>query len=220
MKILPLSDIHNTHAIFDYILKNYKEKEYDLVTISGDVWEGKDIRFSNVIIDFQEKIKKPIVMIQGNHDFWNKNIFDHHKNIHLLHNSGLELDGINFFGTPYTNKFGRWNWMLSDDDLYSMWNDIIPNDVDVLLSHGPPYGICDNVRQRKYGHDENSKLGSFALRRIIDERQPRFVLVGHIHSGSRKGNIGNSEIYNVSCLDEDYEFMAFNGAPKIIEVFS
>jgi Icc-related predicted phosphoesterase len=217
MKILPISDIHNDFSIFKYITTKITQ-DYDVLTISGDIFEGrntKPLEFIQVIEDLQKQIQKPIVMIQGNHDYWNHTIFDDSKDIHVLHNSGIEIDGVKFWGSPYTPRFFNWNFMLDDrstgmDEIFI--NDM-PSDVDVLLSHGPPFGLCDKVR------DRGEPLGSVSLLDGLYTNKPRYVFCGHIHTGDRHDILSiynyDIHIYNVSCLDEQYFFTQI---PTVVEI--
>lgn len=219
MKILPISDIHGNGAILKHILKNYNTNDYDLLTISGDISEGSSIVFAEVIKKFQREIKKPIVMIQGNHDYWDNTIFNRTKDIYLLHNQSITIDGVVFYGSPYSPKFMNWNWMDIEDNLYTIWNSTMPEKIDVCLIHGPPYGFCDNCNQSSYGNNEHSKLGSKALHAILFEKNIRYLMCGHIHTGDRhKTHPSGTEVYNVSVLDETYSYGKFNPYPAIVEI--
>lgn len=219
MKILPISDIHGRPEVLEYISDEIDPKSYDLITCSGDVWEGSSISKKYEWDSLQKKIKKPIIMIQGNHDFWLPSIFNRFKNIHLLHNSSMTLDHVKFFGTPNTVNFMNWNHMMDEDELFKLWDSKIPEGVDVLISHGPPYGYGDNCNMPVYGNTSESKLGSKALLAILEDRAPKYCIFGHIHSGDRFTVMPNgTKCLNVSCLDEHYRFGGFNPYPQVLEL--
>lgn len=77
------------------------------------------------------------------------------------------------YGSPWQPRFFDWAWNLDEDELASKWS-AIPADTDILLLHGPPFGIADLTR----GGD---RTGSPSLTRRIDEVKPRLVVCGHIH---------------------------------------
>lgn len=223
MKVLPISDIHNSFQILDYITD--REWDFDVLLIVGDLFEGRQIKRPEGLISelktFQRWIDKPIIMIQGNHDFWTHTIFDDVPNIHVLHNSGIELGGKTFYGIPQTPRFFDWNHMIDDESEIAnqIFIDDLPDNLDVLLSHGPPKGYGDNLNQAKYGKDKDSHLGCYSLLHGIYKRKPKHVFCGHIHTGDRVSKMDNGTmVYNVSCLDEDYEFLGFNPAPEVIEI--
>lgn len=221
MKILPLSDIHGNHNIYHHIIDNYNVEDYDVVTITGDLWEYVhcDTEQVDSLVDFQKEIDKPIVLIQGNHDYWSGSLFDEIDNIHLLHNTCVTIDGVKFFGTPYTTTFMDWNWMLNEEKLYECWNSLMPDDADVVLSHGPPLGYCDNCNQAVYNNDADTHLGSTSLLTVLLDKNPKYVFCGHIHTGDREGVLDNgTKVINASCLDEAYKFLGWNPAPSIVEL--
>jgi len=219
MKLLPLSDIHGKWDILDYVRDEIPTEYYDVVTITGDVWEGSLVDGVNEIKNFQEAIGKPIVMIQGNHDFWRGSIFDNVDDVHLLHNESVEINGVSFYGTPYTVNFMNWNWMSDEETLYDVWSKNVPDKVDVLLSHGPPHGYCDNCNQPVYGNTADSTLGSASLRKVIEEKDIKYVFCGHIHTGDRVRKMEcGTMVYNASCVDESYNFLGFNPAPMIVKL--
>lgn len=219
LNILPISDVHGNQQVLDYILGEIDPDSYDIITCSGDIWEGSSTGEACYWDDFQKAVGKPIVMIQGNHDFWSSSVFDSFEHIELLHNDCYEFNGVKFFGTPYTVNFGMWNNMCDENSLFEVWDKAIPDDLDVLLTHGPPYGYGDNCNQPIYNNDKYSHLGSKALNAIILERNPKYVFCGHIHSGDRYSVMDNgTKVYNVSCLDEAYMFGGFNPYPKVVSV--
>ena len=77
----------------------------------------------------------------------------------------------------------------------------------VLLFHAPPYGgLLDlaDLGSRAVDHAPlDSHVGSIALRRFIEERQPRITLHGHVHessrlSGSWRERIGGSHCFSAA----------------------
>lgn len=222
MKILPLSDIHNSFQIFDYITE--REYDFDVMTISGDLFEGRISYPSSLLQELeltQKLIDKPIVLIQGNHDFWNPTLFDDSHGIHVLHNSGIIINGVSFYGIPQTPRFFDWNHMIDDESEIAnqIFIDDLPDNVDVLLSHGPPRGYCDNCNMPTFGNNKDSHLGSFSLLHGIYKRNPKHVFVGHIHTGDREATLENgTKVYNVSCIDEQYDFLGHNPAPMVVEI--
>jgi Icc-related predicted phosphoesterase len=219
MKVLPISDVHGKDEVLHYIVDNIPSDTYDIITVSGDIWEGSSITKKYVWMSFQETVDKPIILIQGNHDYAPSSVFDDVPNIHLLYNETIEVNNVSFFGTPNTVNFGMWNYMNDEEHLLELWKKTIPDNVDVVLSHGPPYGYGDNCNQQVYNNDENSHLGSKSLNSIILERNPKYCIFGHIHTGDRHTIMPNGTIcLNCSVLDEAYQFMKFNPPPEVVEL--
>jgi Icc-related predicted phosphoesterase len=108
-----------------------------------------------------------IIGVAGNHDFEFQRHPEAYRGLpwHYLENSGIELDGLTFWGSPWTPPFFNWAFMAEEDKLRSMFAKI-PKHVDVLITHGPPAGILD---RNYHGHG----CGSTALSGKVLKGAPR-----------------------------------------------
>ena len=62
-----------------------------------------------------------------------------------LEDSSIEIDGVIFYGSPWTPEFMDWSFMKRrGQEIAEVW-DKIPDNIDILITHGPPVGIRDNV---------------------------------------------------------------------------
>jgi len=94
----------------------------------------------------------------------------------MLYDESIELDcGIKIWGSPYSPEFCGWAFSLkSEADSCEHWKNI-PDDTDILITHGPPLGILDRCSN---GH----KAGDACLLKEVKERvKPKYHLFGHIH---------------------------------------
>lgn len=95
-------------------------------------------------------------------------------NVVYLEDSATEVEGISFYGSPYTPKHYFWGFQKGRDMLGQVWEKIPPN-VDVLLTHGPPAGIRDEI-------EENNRIGCESLRQHVFGRvKPKIHAFGHVH---------------------------------------
>ena len=144
------------------------------------------------------------VLIAGNHD---KLLIDipakeiERNGIHYLLDSGCEIDGLKFWGSPWTPTFYDWFFMKDRGaEIKKMW-DLIPDDTDVLVTHGPPYGVLDGVNGYVC-------VGCEELRDALERVKPRLHVFGHIHEGYGqllfKHNGPNTICVNASIMDENY----------------
>lgn len=100
-----------------------------------------------------------------------------------------------FYFTPWVPVIGNWNYQLPRDQRALRFADI-PDKLDVLVSHGPAHDVLDKVHGAYGDH-----VGCPELRKFVQQRQPRFMVHGHIHEGQRYGNraqLGNTTVYNVA----------------------
>jgi Icc-related predicted phosphoesterase len=78
--------------------------------------------------------------------------------------------------------------------------------IDIIMSHDCPYGISDIILQKDCWWADGSHIGNTALRWFIDEAKPEIVVKGHLHTTNRDVEMnGNTRVYSVSLLNENYE---------------
>lgn len=156
---------------------------------------------------------RQVVMTWGNHDHIGEypdllpaSVWPSH--MHMLVNQRVTIDGVSFYGVPQTPRFR--DWAFNEDDLPAdhgrRWAQV-PMGTDVLVSHGPPRGVCDTVappRRGVFSAGFGSRTQAEWLRSDTPNR-PRMVICGHIHgSGGRSGSCGETLVYNVAVVNEEY----------------
>lgn len=199
MRIYCVSDLHG----------NLPEiPECDLLLIAGDIVpttaHKPEASASWLRQEFRRWLEglpaQDILGIAGNHDW----IFQLRPDLVpslpwiYLQDSGIEIDGLKIWGTPWQPVFFDWAFNLPESELKLRWK-MIPDDIDILITHGPPYGIGDFST---YG---NMHAGSPSLLARIGELQPKLSVFGHIHSGYGQYNINETIAVNASLVNEKYE---------------
>jgi hypothetical protein len=108
-----------------------------------------------------------------------------------LEDEAAEVAGIALFGSPLALPFGDWPFMAPEERLAEVWA-TIPDETELLVVHGPPYELGDEVRSGLHA-------GSHSLRERI-EQLPRLraVVFGHIHEGRGRGVVGGVEWMNAA----------------------
>jgi predicted phosphodiesterase len=88
---------------------------------------------------------------------------------------------IKFYGTPWQPEFYNWAFNLPrlGVELQEKWN-MIPEDTDVLITHGPPNGYGDLVNNWR---QPNTHVGCECLISRISQINPLINIFGHIHEG-------------------------------------
>ena len=205
MKVTAISDLHG------YLPEI---KETDLLLIAGDICSVVDhsLSFQESWLDtnfrywLKEVPAKRIIGIAGNHDF----IFEHPRKVPslpwtYLQDQRTEFQGLRIWGTPWQLYFGGWAFNLYEKDLAEKW-ELIPKDVDILITHQPPYGYGDLVN--------SNNVGSPSLLAKIREIKPRLTVYGHIHNGYGVYKIPEL-LANVSLLNDEYKTV---NQPTVFEV--
>ena len=91
-----------------------------------------------------------------------------------------------------TPIFGGWPFMKKDDMLSKYWNNI-PDSTDILITHGPPYGILDN-------NGRGTFCGSKSLLERVQILKPKYHIFGHIHESYGVQKINSTTFINASFI--------------------
>lgn len=111
--------------------------------------------------------------ISGNMDNLNDKQDRFPQHITYLQDSAVQVRGLNFYGSPWTPEFVGAFQLYSDSDARKVW-EAIPQEVDVLITHGPPAGVLDRTSRGK-------RVGDHELATALRNIKPRVHCFGHIH---------------------------------------
>lgn len=149
------------------------------------------------------------VLIAGNHDRLAEvdsvafsNLVSNYQ-IHYLQDSFVEIEGIKIYGAPWQPEFFNWAFQFPRNgyELKHKWT-LIPDDTDILVTHGPPQGHLDiTAPPRQIVHD----LGCELLRSRVDQIKPKIHVFGHIHGSYGVKQTEHTTFVNASMLNESYE---------------
>ncbi|MDK2790273.1 MAG: uncharacterized protein PWP15_780 [Methanothermococcus sp.] len=193
MRIMGLTDLHGKLIHFNKILM-YKP---DLILIAGDITHfGRDLRILDILKNVNKKVR--ILTVPGN--------CDTPEVIKKLDDYGFNMDGkyiefknLKIIGLGGSNKtpFNTPN-EYSEEELYNKFKNAVKyiqkdelRGNFIFLSHAPPKDtMADRVR--------DTHVGSEAVRKIIEEYQPKLCICGHIHESRCIDKIGDTIIINPS----------------------
>lgn len=116
-----------------------------------------------------------------------------------LENTSVTINGYKIYGSPYTPWFYGDHWAFNKhrgEEIRKEWKKI-PEDVDVLLTHGPLAGIVDAC-------DDGKEAGCVDLKDLVEIIQPEIHLCGHIHEGYGIEVLGSILCANVSICNSKY----------------
>lgn len=186
MRILHLSDTHGLHRrLRDLPAADVLVHSGDF-TMAGSRDETRDFVRWLEGLPYAHKL-----FIAGNHD---GGLYGVHPGslpggIHYLCHSGIEIKGVGFYGVP----------LFVEDDLRGLCASLvgqIPDGVDVLVTHQPPYGILD--------YAGGVHWGSCPLAERVREVAPRYHLFGHVHDAAGVNRLGATVYANAAVVDEEY----------------
>jgi Icc-related predicted phosphoesterase len=211
LKITCISDTHTKH---DDITEDLPGG--DLLLYAGDLMNSgrnaEDIKWFCEWFDGLDGYKTK-VFIAGNHDRMFENdhrgameIVNSFKNITYLQDSWLEVgddnNKIKIYGSPWQPWFYDWAFNLQRNSigLAAKW-EAIPEDTDIVITHGPAYGFVDTVVGRRHNN-----LGCELLAERLQLIKPKIHLCGHIHSGYGIMSTEDTHFINASVLNEQYNY--------------
>ena len=235
MKIGIFSDTHMEHRNWYNKLINPKVRDEfdscDVLLFAGDLsHHGHEDDVNDFLrwYDARENLYK--VMIAGNHDFFfdtdeiPKNryhtpvpveevteMLERYDSITYLNNSDVTIHGIKIWGSPINKWYHDWGFnRRPGEDIKRYW-DKIPNDADIVMTHGPVYGIhdlCPNGVHLEHAGDKD-------LLEAIERVKPKVFCCGHIHEGHGVLKQGDTIFVNASVMNEIYRP---NNQPIILEI--
>jgi Icc-related predicted phosphoesterase len=202
MKIVCTSDTHGR--------PEWKIPPCDVFIHCGDFTSSGSFFETNAFAQklYDSQVVRHFLLVPGNHDRYFEQQFEAVERLfdsrcHILIDQEITIEGIRFYGSPWTPLFNHWCFMASEKELEQFYNEM-PNTLDVLITHGPPLGILDPGFKTKHA-------GSQALRNAIERRQIRHHVFGHLHGAggqtvSETLNDAHTVTYfsNVSACNEYY----------------
>lgn len=204
-----ISDTHTKHNLLDGFLPGG-----DILLCAGDISSRGYVTELENFFGWYDKIDNydTKVFIAGNHDFGFqddpekiKGLLTGYKTIDYLQDDWMLVGEdynkmVKIWGSPWQPEFHNWAFNLPRGEKIKEKWDLIPNDVDILITHGPAFGKLDYA---KYG---GLNVGCEDLLMKIQEIKPKIHLSGHIHEGAGLVYSDGTLFINASVLNERYEF--------------
>ena len=215
MKITCISDTHNQHL---HIPPDWLEGG-DVLVHAGDVSGRGTLKEIEAFLEwFNEQPYTHKIMIAGNHDFWferttafvvNEMLQEKYPNITYLNDTGIEIDGVKFWGSPVQPWFYDWAFNRMGTDICRHW-DMIPLDTDVLITHGPMKGILDMTTRGV------STGCPYLLEKSAEMTNLKLFVCGHIHEAYGKFEFPDGGVFvNASTLNFNYQVQ---NKPIVVEI--
>ncbi len=193
LRLVFISDTHGLH-------RHLIVPEGDILIHAGDITQYGELR---ELIDFDDwlaHLKHPHkIVIAGNHDFCCEQYPEHSRMVlqHCLYlqDEAVILAGLKFYGSPWQPPFyGVFN-AARGEAIQRKWANI-PEDTEVLITHGPPHGYGDRTTRGQL-------VGCRDLSETVGRIRPKVHAFGHIHEGAGVYSNSDTIFLNASACDED-----------------
>ncbi len=196
MKIICISDTHNQ-------LSKMKIPEGDLLIHAGDATSMGTLQ---EVITFSKEFRAlphpHKVFVPGNHDW----LFEEQEtlareimglDVTVLIDQEITIQSTRIFGSPWQPTFCNWAFNVDRGKAIAKKWGQIPEQVDILVTHGPPHGILDFVITSEH-------CGCEELLKVVQKIQPHIHVFGHLHHGYGQVTLGKTQYVNASSCTEEY----------------
>lgn len=149
------------------------------------------------------------VIIAGNHDWAFVQAPEEARallggEVVYLQDSAATIEGVRFWGSPWQPEYNDWAFNLPRGEaLREKWA-LIPEGLDVLVTHGPPLGFGDRS-------SSSGREGCADLLARVRVAKPRVHLFGHIHEDGGAWQVDGTWIVNCTTWESER-------APTVIDI--
>jgi Icc-related predicted phosphoesterase len=121
------------------------------------------------------------------------------KGVVYLLDKMVEIDGIKIYGSPWQPRFYDWAFNVNRGEAIAKKWELIPENLDILVTHGPPYGMLDDTIN-------GMRVGCEELYKKVVQVKPKYHIFGHIHFGYGMRVMEDTTYINAASLGENYQY--------------
>ena len=180
--------------------------DFDYVPRSVDNIFGQKSWFLDKFIPYLKNLPvEKCILVGGNHDYLLERLGENTVN-EILHsylgekaiylcNSGCQLGSFKVWGVPTVRNLPQFSFNISSDENEAAILSITPDDINILMTHSPAYGMMDFLPAI------NSNAGSVAVSALVDRLKKNLLVhqFGHIHEGKGSVSLDGITYINSSC---------------------
>lgn len=215
MKIVCLSDTHNCND-------EIAVPDGDILIHSGDATiNGTQHEIEAFLRWFSALPHRHKIFVAGNHDWLYETdnrlarLLTANFGITYLQDSFVEIEGLKIYGSPWQPRFFDWAFNLNRGaEMAEKWK-LIPHDIDILITHGPPNGILDEVPRKFWVENTGCEELMKRIEEISVFGRLKLHVFGHIHCGYGQTEKFGVKFVNASTCNEEYKPVQ---PPIVVEV--
>lgn len=206
VRIVAIADTHGYHS-------KLRVPDGDLLIHAGDLTQRGKLKQLEEVRDWLLSLPHAHkVVIAGNHDFALQKQREEARALFgppliYLEDQLATVAGLRIWGSPWQPWFYDWAFNLHRGaEIAAKWA-LIPEGVDVLVTHGPPANHGDKCY-------DGRRVGCEDLLVELGRVKPRLHLFGHIHEDKGEWELGPTRIVN--CTTSECELPCWTGelAPR------
>lgn len=195
LRIVCLSDTHNLHRHLDV-------PDGDVLIHAGDFTGRGRVHEVAAFGAFLARLPhRHKIVVAGNHDF----LFERDRerarellgDVTYLEDAGTRVADLDVWGAPWQPRFRDWAFNVDRGaPIAEKWA-LVPDEVDVLVTHGPPFGVLDKTFDGRI-------VGCEELERTLARVRPKLHVFGHIHESYGTRESSGTLFVNASNCDLSY----------------
>lgn len=189
MNVLCVSDLHVEEECLKYLAAFIAKHAPDLVLVAGDFTDFGPVSFAEEVLD---SIEAPVLAVAGNCDPKAVSELLEERGV-SLHLRKRDFGGFSFVGFDGSITCPTKTPNEHADEEFLQLRGLVESNT-ILLTHQPPFNTKADVVS------SGLHVGSRALRKVIEEKQPLACVCGHIHEAKGIDAIGATKILKVEPL--------------------
>jgi len=196
VRIVSVADTHTFQA-------DLTVPDGDVFIHAGDMCRGGTLAELTGVADWIRALPhRHKIIVAGNHDW----CFTRERanalallgpDVVYLQDRRHVIDDVVFWGSPWQPAFNDWAFNLPRGAALAEKWQLICDDVDVLITHGPPAGFGDRSWDTRAGCED--------LLRAVRRVEPRLHVFGHIHQDGGVWHDGATTFANVTTWECERE---------------
>lgn len=204
--ILSIGCIHSDIENLIKFIDSLSSLGADIIVCTGDFTDyylpkgftREDV--GKIIFEELGHLKKPIVAVPGS---WDKDLVEFlDKEGASVHGKGKVVDGLGFYGyggakTPFNTPLEPSEEEVANG-LRAAYKNVEKCKIKIQVTHAPP------ARTKLDVIGSGAHVGSEAVRKVIEERQPHAAICSHIHEGRGVDEVGRTKIINSGRFPEGH----------------
>jgi Icc-related predicted phosphoesterase len=211
MRVICCSDTHGKHKELKNDLDKLGYDDNTIIIHAGDSTNlGKQYELLDFLNWFGNLPYKYKIFIAGNHDFCFEpsgltfppiypDISQEFKDMGIIYlmDQMIEIEGVKIYGSPWQPEFYNWAFNVKRGEAIAQKWANIPENLDILITHGGPYGILDVTLT-------GMRVGCEELYKKIMKVRPKIQVFGHIHFSYGYKEFDGMSFVNAASLGENY----------------
>jgi Icc-related predicted phosphoesterase len=195
VRLVCLSDTHNLH-------ERVQVPDGDILVHAGDFTSRGTVREVEAFGQFlARQPHRAKVVVAGNHDFLFQRDPERARqllgDVHYLEDSAAEVAGLRIWGSPWQPWFHDWAFNLPRGGALAAKWALVPDALDVLVTHTPPHRALDRTQ-------DGSEVGCEELTSALARVRPRLHVFGHIHEAHGHASANGTLLVNACICDLRY----------------